>query len=499
MLTLFILLGLPVLAGVLLALDHYVRFAASRDELGGLALAMRGVGLALAGMGLAVMLVAAFHGEPVGNASVTNVVMRMGAAACGLLAIMTSVVGHAFRAPRDSTELREESRGDQRASLFRLLCWLLVLLPLFPFIPMAVLVLPVALTMVLSSLGALNRGNQVSLLWRLCIAAENNLPYAEEVETAASGAGSNRRLSLAVLANRLQNGQSLGEALAPQTSLLPRGDVLAIRAAEGTPALAGVLHDSAERSVRSLAELRDGGDALPIQAYVVNVVLVLILIVSFLMYWIIPKFKEIFSDFDMTLPPVTQQLIRISDGAAEYWFILWPLLCIPVGLLLAPPLIALAGWENLNFPLVMRWFPRRDAPEVLRVIAAIVDSGRPLTESLSDIAEHHPREDLRPRLRSVVSQLESGDRSWAALCEEGFLKRREAAALDAAAANDHLAWALRTTADNIASQQRTRTAWLIQWQRPILIGGLGAVVAFICVAMFLPLISIIEQAEMLAP
>jgi len=499
MLTLLMLLGLPVLAGVLLGLDHYVRFNASRDELSWLAVATRVTGLLLAATGLTVIVLAARGSSDPPRNQVFDVLLRMGAGAYGLLAILTAVVGSAFRAPRDTFHLREEARVEQRASLFRLLCWAALLIPLIPFVPAVVLVVPLVLTTVFSSWGAVNRGSQISLLWRLSVASENGLPYADEVEASSPGAWRSRRESLAALANRLRDGQPLGDAVDDGTPLIPRGDILAIRATDGTPALTSTLQDAAQRSVRNLTELRDGGDALPLQVYFVNVFLVVLLLVGFLTYWIIPKYKAIFNDFEIVLPSPTRRLIELSDTASGYWFIAGPLLFLPMALLLASPLVALIGWENLNFPLIMRWFPRRDAPEVLRTIAAIVDSGRPLSATLDEIARRHPREDLRVRLDRVAAELDQGEFSWSVLSRDGFLKREEAEALDAAAANNHLAWALRALADGMDARQRVRTAWAFEWQRPILISVLGGIVAFVCIAMFLPLIEVVDKAAGMGP
>jgi len=388
---------------------------------------------------------------------------------------------------------------DQRASLFRLLCWVGLLVPLIPFVPMVVLVVPLALTTFCTSWGALNRGSQISLLSRLSIAADGGLPYANEVEASMPGAGRSRREGLEALANRLREGQSLGEAIDDSGPLIPRGEILAIRATDGTPALPAILRDAARRSVDGLSKLRDGGDALPLQAYFLNVFLIVVLLVGFLMYWIIPKYKAILGDFGISLPPLTRRLIDFSDSAVSYWFVAGPLLFIPVALLLLSPVVSLFGWENLNFPLLMRWFPRRDAPEILRTVAAVIDSGRPLSESLAQLARRHPREDMRARLDRIAFAFERGHFSWDLLCRDGFLKRDEADALDAAAANNHLTWALRTLADGIDSRQRIQTAWAFELQRPILIGLLGVIVALVCIAMFLPLIHVIDHAAELGP
>ncbi len=499
MLTVLTLLGMPVCAGAYLALDHYVRENATRDELSFLSLLLRLVGMALAGVGLALMGVAALGGNAAPQNRFFDILLRMGAGGFGLMGIAVAVISGAFRAPRDVSDLREELRQEQRASLARLLAWTLVLAPLSPFVPLGVLVVPLVLTTILASWGAINRGSQISLLWRLAIAVENQLPFAEEVEAASPGVGRGRREALAGLADRLRDGQSLSQALDDHSRLLPRGDMLAIRATDGTAALAPTLRECAERSVRDLSMLREGGTALPLQAYVVNVVLILLSLLGFLMYWIVPKFKEIFNDFGVELPGVSRTLFSFSDDAAAYWFVLGPMLCIPLVGLLIPPLIAMAGWENLNFPLLMQWFPRRDAPEVLRMLASILDSGRPFPAALRDVAAHHPRDDLRVRLSRLADDLEAGESPWGVLSRERFLKSREAAALEAAAENNHLPWALRLLADSIDSRQRMRSAWILEWQRPVLIGSLGILVAYFCAAMFMPLVSIIDQAREIGP
>src|SRR5690606_5522070 len=95
MLPLLILLGMPTLAGALLALDHYVRFNASRDELSWLAMVIRIVGLALAGAGLIVLVLAAGGGNVRPNHWFFDAIVRIAAGAYGLLAILTAVVGNA--------------------------------------------------------------------------------------------------------------------------------------------------------------------------------------------------------------------------------------------------------------------------------------------------------------------------------------------------------------------------------------------------------------------
>ena len=63
--------------------------------------------------------------------------------------------------------------------------------------------------------------------------------------------------------------------------------------------------------------------------------------------------------------------------------------------------VYLVGWGNLNWPLLMRWFPRRDAPGVLRSLAVAAASGRLLSAVVRGLGERHPRRDLGERLGRI--------------------------------------------------------------------------------------------------
>jgi type II secretory pathway component PulF len=345
---------------------------------------------------------------------------------------------------------------------------------------------------VLTCWAASSRGSESSLLWRLAIAVENGIPLAPEVEAAAIGAGQRRREALFGLADRLRDGRSLADSLEVGPRLLPRQTILAIRAAEKTDALPEILRAAADRGVRDLADLGGPQDLLPFQAYIVNVFVIAVAIVSFIMYFIIPKFVDIFHDFGVELPPVSRALIQAADGALSSWWIVTPLILVPVALVMLPPIVTLLGWQNLNFPLLMRWFPRRDAPDVLRTLAVAVDK-RPLPEALADIASHHHREDMRRRLARLVEALHHGDCSWEILAREGFIRRAEAQALDAATGLGHLSWAMNALADVIEHRQRVREAWWAEWQRPLLVLVLAGLVAFIVFGLFSPLITLLNS------
>ncbi|MCC7291818.1 MAG: type II secretion system F family protein [Phycisphaerales bacterium] len=168
----------------------------------------------------------------------------------------------------------------------------------------------------------------------LSLAARQNLPLAETLLAALPGESRRVANMLDQVADRLAMGRSLSEAMRWGISNCPELFVQLIRDAERTGALADALRDIE----RCLADrLFDGPQRTP-PALVFAALTLLsgVCIVGGVMFWIIPKFKEIFDDFDVPLPSATRTLISAAYGA----FVASPILLGVVGAML---LVAVTG------------------------------------------------------------------------------------------------------------------------------------------------------------
>ena len=103
----------------------------------------------------------------------------------------------------------------------------------------------------------------------------------------------------------LEQGLPLSAALAANPNLLPEHAVHAIRVGETTGTLREVLQDEASRLTLSLNNTPSPGiDPANALLWLNTVGVILLCIVSFLMMFIIPKFKRIFEDFGTELPQI---------------------------------------------------------------------------------------------------------------------------------------------------------------------------------------------------
>ncbi|MCP4169801.1 MAG: hypothetical protein GY758_03395 [Fuerstiella sp.] len=292
----------------------------------------------------------------------------------------------------------------------------------------------------------------------------------------------------------IEQGQTLSEALSSATGLVPDATLLAIRVGEQTGTLRQVLADEARQLMNQSAS---ASQAQPMFSttivWTLTVGMIALSLVSFIMVFIVPKYKKIFSDFAVDLPPLTEALISASDFGANYWLVtFFPTMSC---LMAVSAFMVWAQLQRLTSGRIVfsEHYPRFWTPILLRLLSITVAAG----ESLSD-AVHAIHTQLRPgqaagRLSAVRQQVRAGDNCWASLQSNGFLRRREVAFIESAAKTHHLDWGLIHLARTI---DRRRDRWVQRlgtFIQPLVVLSVGLVVAFVCVALFLPLIELLND------
>ena len=122
----------------------------------------------------------------------------------------------------------------------------------------------------------------------------------------------------------LRSGVPLAEALEKIPDVIPANAYFLVKAGAESGTLPSALSLAAEVCAEQRSErdyLRPG-----IGIYLLTVFLIMANVFMFICYWIIPKMKKIFYDFNMELPDLTVTIIHTSDLVVNYF--LW----IPVSL-----------------------------------------------------------------------------------------------------------------------------------------------------------------------
>lgn len=330
---------------------------------------------------------------------------------------------------------------------------------------------------------------QVGLLWMLTIASERSMPLAPAVEAYANERGGSFSRKARLLAQMLNSGVPLPDALDRCPGLLPPNAQPLVRVGCETGTLASALRQSttACNLHESLWASINGKIA-----YLIFLPIFGLIVISFMMMWIVPRFEKIFKDFSASLPPMTEWLIYVSYFAVNYWYLLAPFFLLVLGVVLHITM-RYFGWIDSDLPIVGRILRRLDTAQILDTLAVVAGQKRPLSEGIASLARSYPKSDIRQRLCLAMAETQSG-RDW---CESfqrhGLLRGSDKAILQAASRVGNLPWAMREMADSNRRRFAYRLQAWVQTLFPPAMIFLGLIVMFIVVALFLPLIALIRS------
>lgn len=334
------------------------------------------------------------------------------------------------------------------------------------------------------------RDREGQLLWLLAISARNNSDLAEDLEAHAQGWTGAHAVRLRQLAVYLRAGRPLGVALSQVSALLPRWVISSIQIGDETGTLKAVLAECATAHMSWLRQRFRTGSITGLLIYIVTYLWATVGLVSFQMYFIVPKYKAIFEGFGTELPWLTETLIHASDVAAPFVMLGTPLAMIVALIMLRCDHL---GWRNVRWRVFGRLYPRFDGAPILRHLARVIEKGAALPDGLLAIANRYHRPSVCQALAAVYVDTEAGGDCWTALLRKGFLSRRDVALIEAAQRNNNLPWALRELADVREQRYIFHIDSLAQILRPIVVFTVGITVGWICIAMFLPTAKLVND------
>jgi type IV pilus assembly protein PilC len=221
-------------------------------------------------------------------------------------------------------------------------------------------------------------------------------------------------------------------------------------------------------------------------------------IVLGIMVYVVPKFKTIFSDMDMTLPTVTQTLLKISDWIAVQYG--WAyILGVPFGLFFLTRLIRLSETGrftldsvNKSIPVMGELISKTSIARFTRTLGTLVAAGVPILEALSITRETAGNEVYRRALGKVHDSIRRGETFAEPLRKARVCDSLVVNMIDVGEETGDLDKMLTKIADNYDDEVDVVVASLVSLMEPMLVVFLGVICGFIVIALFMPMVSMIE-------
>jgi type IV pilus assembly protein PilC len=226
--------------------------------------------------------------------------------------------------------------------------------------------------------------------------------------------------------------------------------------------------------------------------YLVAVLLFMAAALAFVMIKIVPEYNIIFQEFDLELPALTQSLVVMSLLFERYLALPALVVMIATILLVCVVIVFYLFDFRVLAPISDRiTFGRRSA-SLLRIIALATEYREPLNQVLIRVAKLFPSRVIRRRLKPAAKAVEAGADWIDALATADLVSPTEQSLLHTAERVGNLPWVLRQIANRRGKRVIYRLAAALQVLYPLAILAVGGTVAFYCIALFVPIVKLID-------
>ena len=300
------------------------------------------------------------------------------------------------------------------------------------------------------------------------------------------------------LAESVQGGSTFSDSLITHPKIFNKLYVNMVKAGE----LGGVL----EIVLNRLAEFQEKaqrvkGKVQSAMMYPAIVLVIAVLIVSGLLVFIVPKFEQIFHDMlgGKPLPLITQIVVGMSRGIKDN--ILWILI---VGAVIVSLFKYIASTEKgsalldqlaLKAPMFGDLTRKNGISRFTRTLGTLVSSGVPILQALNITKETAGNTVIATAISKIHDSVREGESIVRPMEASGVFPPMVVSMVDVGEETGQLPDMLLKVADLYDDEVDNAVAGLTSLMEPIMIVFLAVIVGGIVVALFLPLIGIIQGMQ----
>lgn len=306
------------------------------------------------------------------------------------------------------------------------------------------------------------------------------------------------RNSLKQVAEDVESGATLSEAMARHPKAFSRLYTNMVAAGEAGGVLDVILQRLAE-FLEKAQKLK--GKVVGAMIYPIVVISIATTITLAIVIFIVPKFGEIFADFGVKkLPFMTQFLIDASkwllNGSPPGWLVI---MATPVLAYMTIKMIRLSHIGRyildaitIRIPVIGGIVGKSGIARFTRTLGTLIAAGVPILEAIKITKDTTGNEIYASMLGKVHDSIREGDSFANPLRASKCVDSIVVNMVDVGEETGELDQMLYKVADNYDDEVDTLVASLVSLLEPILVVVLGGMVGFIVVALYMPMITLIQ-------
>lgn len=300
------------------------------------------------------------------------------------------------------------------------------------------------------------------------------------------------------VADEVEGGGTLSDAMSGYPKAFDKLYVNMINAGEAGGVLDIILSRLAD-FMEKAAKLKK--KVIGAMIYPAVVISIAVAIVSMIMIFVIPKFEQIFKDFKTELPGITKVLLAVSRWFAnEYGWAY--VLFSPIAIILIIKLLRISeggkyavDMVKLKIPILGSILGKTAIARFTRTLGTLISAGVPILDAINITKETCGNEVYSRALVKVHDAIREGESMADPLRATKVCDAIVVNMVDVGEETGDLDKMLIKIADNYDSDVDVLVGSLISILEPVMVVILGVIVGFIVVALFAPMISLIQSVS----
>ena len=355
------------------------------------------------------------------------------------------------------------------------------------------------------SIGRVNLKKMTTFTRQLSTLQDAGLPLLRSMQILESQQRPGRlKTILGDVCEGVESGASLSDAMAQHPKAFDRLYSKMVAAGEVGGVLDIILQrlaDFMEKNQRLKRRIKGA------MIYPAVVITIAVLIVTGIMYFVIPKFQEIFNDFDVKLPGLTLWLIDASrwvagqnegqDVPGAIWIVFSPVILFGLFKLSRIPKAGRAAtdWLFLRIPVVGGLIKKTAVARFTRTLGTLIAAGVPILEAITITKETSGNWVFERALGNVHDSIREGETFADPLRDSKVCDAIVVNMIQVGEETGDLDVMLMKIADNYDEEVDVAVQSLLSLLEPFMVVILGGIVGTIVLALFLPLVSMIESVS----
>jgi type II secretory pathway component PulF len=296
------------------------------------------------------------------------------------------------------------------------------------------------------------------------------------------------------LKQEVTEGRGLSDAMAKQPRIFSDLYINMVRAGEQSGSLVEVLRRMADH-FNQFAEVQAKFKSALI--YPAMVMCVGAGIIAFFMFFMMPKFMEIFKGFDVALPLPTRMLMGFSTFLVHFWWLIG--LVIIVVVILFKRFQAteegarrMDGWK-MNAPIVGKVVKLNLFGQFARTLGTLLQNGVPVLTALKITEQVLPNRLIKEAIAKTREAVTDGKTLAQPLGQSNIFPQLMVDLVRIGEETGDVPGALNNLADTFESELQIGLRVMTQLIEPLLIIVMALIVGFLLVSILLPLFRLISQ------